>query len=211
MALLAVIGERGTYVTEVLPAVVVLGLGLATTVAPLSATAVGAAPVGQAGVASAVNNDVARVGGLVAVAILPAAAGITGDSYLHPALFLSGFHTAMAVAAAACALGGVVSFLLVRVAPVVRVAPAGRLAPAGRAAPAGRVAPAAPGPPHAAGAFVCGVDGPPLWPDPDRRPATRGTGGRRLGRLRRIVSAPRPAGPRRGNRGASDLDRREGE
>ena len=78
---LALLGRAATdarYVSGVLPGVVVLGLGLATTVAPLTATALGALPDGHAGLASAVNNDVARLGGLVAVAVLPALAGITG-------------------------------------------------------------------------------------------------------------------------------------
>ena len=66
-----------------LPGVIVLGIGLATMVAPLTATAMGAVPGEHAGLASAVNNDVARVGGLIAVAVLPAIAGITGSSYLH--------------------------------------------------------------------------------------------------------------------------------
>ena len=73
---LALLGRAATdasYVSGVLPGVVVLGLGLATTVAPLTATALGALPDGHAGLASAVNNDVARLGGLVAVAVLPVA------------------------------------------------------------------------------------------------------------------------------------------
>ena len=72
------------YLTQVLPAVLVFGLGLAINVAPLTATALAAAPAEHAGIASAVNNDVARAGGLIAVAILPVLAGITGDGYLHP-------------------------------------------------------------------------------------------------------------------------------
>jgi EmrB/QacA subfamily drug resistance transporter len=97
------------YVTGVLPGVVVLGLGLATTVAPLTATALGAIPVEHSGLASAFNNDVARIGGLLAVAVLPAASGISGHSYLHPAQFAVGFRTSIDVAAACCALGGVLA------------------------------------------------------------------------------------------------------
>ena len=63
--------RSGDYLTEVLPAVLVLGLGLVLTVAPLTTTAMVSAPAEHAGMASAVNNDVARTGGLVAVAILP--------------------------------------------------------------------------------------------------------------------------------------------
>jgi EmrB/QacA subfamily drug resistance transporter len=99
----------GNYLTEVLPAVVVFGLGLAVTVAPLTATALGAVPAQHAGVASAVNNDVARVAGLIVVAVLPALAGITGDSYLNPVQLGTGFRTAMLVAAATCLAGGVLA------------------------------------------------------------------------------------------------------
>ena len=65
----------GSYVTQVLPAVVVFGAGLAITVAPLTSTALGAAPAEHAGVASAVNNVVARAGGLLAVARAPPPGG----------------------------------------------------------------------------------------------------------------------------------------
>lgn len=99
----------GDYLTEVLPAVVVFGVGLAVTVAPLTATALGAAPTRHAGVASAVNNDVARVAGLIVVAVLPALAGITGDSYLNPVQLGTGFRTAMLVAAATCLAGGLLA------------------------------------------------------------------------------------------------------
>jgi EmrB/QacA subfamily drug resistance transporter len=104
----------GSYLTEVLPAVIVFGLGLAITVAPLTSTALSSAPVEQAGVASAVNNDVARTAGLIAVAVLPAAAGITGATYLDPASLADGFHTAVLISAVACALGGLLAALTIR-------------------------------------------------------------------------------------------------
>lgn len=107
--LLVRLAADGNYLTEVLPAVVVFGLGLAVTVAPLTATALGAAPAQRAGVASAVNNDVARVAGLIVVAVLPALAGIRGDSYLNPVQLGSGFRTAMLVAAATCVAGGLLA------------------------------------------------------------------------------------------------------
>ena len=102
LALLTRITASGGYLTEVLPAVLVLGAGLALTVAPLTATVLAAAPTDRAGVASAINNDVARTAGLIAVAVLPAAAGITGSSYLNPGEFASGFQTAVLIAAGAC-------------------------------------------------------------------------------------------------------------
>jgi EmrB/QacA subfamily drug resistance transporter len=114
IALLVRINENGDYLTQVLPGVLVLGLGLATTVAPLTSTALGAVPASRSGVASAVNNDVARAAGLIAVAVLPAAAGITGASYLHPAEFSSGFHQAAVMSAVLCVVGGLLSAVSIR-------------------------------------------------------------------------------------------------
>jgi EmrB/QacA subfamily drug resistance transporter len=108
------VGGSGNYLTAVLPAVVAFGLGVAIMVAPLTATAMSAAPADHAGVASAVNNDVARAAGLIAVAVLPALAGITGDSYLHPAALAHGFKVAAMIAAVFCAAGGVLAALTIR-------------------------------------------------------------------------------------------------
>jgi predicted MFS family arabinose efflux permease len=108
------IGGPGGYVSEVLPAVLVFGLGVAIMVAPLTATALAAAPAEHAGVASAVNNDVARAAGLIAVAVLPALAGISGESYLHPAALAHGFKMAAMIAAVFCAAGGVLAALTIR-------------------------------------------------------------------------------------------------
>ena len=94
LLLFARISDSGDYLTAVLPGAVVFGFGVAIMVAPLTATALAAAPAEHAGVASAVNNDVARAASLIAVAILPALAGITGDSYLHPAALAHGFREA---------------------------------------------------------------------------------------------------------------------
>jgi hypothetical protein len=91
----------------------VFSLGLVTTVAPLTAAVLAAAPVGNAGLASAVNNAVARAAGLIAVAALPAMAGVTGSAYLHPAVFSSGFQTGVLIAAALCASGGVVALVTI--------------------------------------------------------------------------------------------------
>src|SRR5262249_18301836 len=84
------------------------------TVAPLTATVLAAAPARHAGMASAVNNDVARAAGLIAVAVLPAAAGITGSAYLQPDRFSSGFHMASLIAGALCVLGGVLAAATIR-------------------------------------------------------------------------------------------------
>jgi hypothetical protein len=111
---LRMIGPSGNYLSEVLPGVLVLAAGLAITVAPLTSTALSSAPVEHAGMASAVNNDVARAGGLIAVAVLPALAGLTGHSYVHPLEFLAGFRHAVDYAGAAAALGGLLAAVLIR-------------------------------------------------------------------------------------------------
>ena len=114
LALMVLVTHGHNYLLWVLPAVLVLGAGLATTVAPLTATAMSSATQEHAGLASAVNNDVARVGGLLAVAVLPVVAGITGSAYLHPAALSAGFRTAMVIAAVACVLGGVLAGFTIR-------------------------------------------------------------------------------------------------
>jgi len=109
LAMLAFATSGSSYWVYVLPAVIVFGLGLAITVAPLTATAMSSAPAEHSGIASAVNNDVARFGGLLAVAVLPALAGITGTSYLHPDALAAGFRTAVFISGALCAAGGVLA------------------------------------------------------------------------------------------------------
>ena len=113
MALYVRVGASSSYVPDVLPAVVVFAIGLSLTVAPLTATVLAAAPEHQVGVASAVNNDVARIAGLLAVAVLPGLAGITQSAYSDPARLSTGFHHAVVIAAALCAFGGVLSWLFI--------------------------------------------------------------------------------------------------
>jgi EmrB/QacA subfamily drug resistance transporter len=113
LALLARIGADASYLSDVLPALLVFGLGLSATVAPLTATVLAAAPAHQVGVASAVNNDIARAAGLLAIAVLPGLAGITPHAYQHPAELSAGFHHAVLIAAGLCALGGLLSAVLI--------------------------------------------------------------------------------------------------
>lgn len=107
--------DAGTgWVTGVLPGSVLFGLGMAATVAPLTATVLGAAPDHLAGVASGVNNAVARAGQLLAVAALPLVVGLSGDDYARPDAFTDGYALAMRVCAGLLAVGGLVSFLTIR-------------------------------------------------------------------------------------------------
>jgi MFS family permease len=117
LALLVRVPESSSYVTGVLPAVLVIAIGLATTVAPLTATALNSVSESHAGLASAVNNDVARIGYLIAVAVLPALGGITGLSYLHAHALAHGFQRAVLVAGSWCVIGGVVAAVGIRNPP----------------------------------------------------------------------------------------------
>src|ERR1019366_1451517 len=107
--LLTRIGVHASYLADVLPAVVIFGLGLAMTVAPLTATVRASADVRHAGVARGGNTAVARAAGLLAVAGLPAAAGLGAASYHSPVLFSAGFRTAMLICAGLLLLGSLLS------------------------------------------------------------------------------------------------------
>jgi EmrB/QacA subfamily drug resistance transporter len=98
------------YVESVLPAVTVFGIGLTLVVAPVTATVLAAADERHAGIASGINNAVARVAGLLAVAVLPVIVGLTGDSFYDAAEMTDGFHTAMVVCAVLAALGGILAW-----------------------------------------------------------------------------------------------------
>jgi EmrB/QacA subfamily drug resistance transporter len=106
--LLAGIDSSSPYVTAVLPGIVLFGLGLSVTVAPLTTTALAAAPDRLAGVASGVNNAVARIAGLLAVAVIPLAAGV-GASLTDPVTLQPANQAAMVLCAGLLAAGALVS------------------------------------------------------------------------------------------------------
>lgn len=114
MLLLIRVGPAANYLTEVFPAVAVIGLGLSTTVAPLTSAALSTVPGEHAGIASGVNNDVARTAGLLAVAVLPALAGISGVDYRIPGAFDTGFTHAAVICACLAAAAGVLAAFTIR-------------------------------------------------------------------------------------------------
>jgi EmrB/QacA subfamily drug resistance transporter len=95
------IGPQAGYWTAVFPVAVLFGLGLASLLPPLTATAMNSAPDSQAGLASGVNNAVARVAGLLWIAALPPITGLTGAAYTHPEQFRTSFAQISWICAAA--------------------------------------------------------------------------------------------------------------
>ncbi len=113
LGLFSRVDAGSTYATSVLPGAVVFGLGLALTVAPLTATVLASVDERHLGIGSGVNNAVARVAGLLAVALLPALVGLDTES---PARFSAGFEDAMGIAAGICVLGAGVALATIRTA-----------------------------------------------------------------------------------------------
>ena len=118
VAWLSLVGADTSYWLGVLPPVCVFGLGLALMVAPLTMTVLAAAPDERAGIASGVNNAVARAGSLLAVAALPVAVGLGGDQYADPVAFDDAYGKAMLACAVLLAVGGVISWLTITHGPV---------------------------------------------------------------------------------------------
>ncbi|MCZ2810137.1 MFS transporter [Modestobacter sp. VKM Ac-2979] len=108
------VGPGSSYWVDVLPGSLGLGLGMSLVVAPLTATVLGAAPDHLAGVASGVNNAVARAANLLAIAALPVAVGLSGDDHTDAASFSSGYSLAVGLCAGVMVLGAAVSWATVR-------------------------------------------------------------------------------------------------
>jgi EmrB/QacA subfamily drug resistance transporter len=154
LLLMTTIEPGASYLTGILPAIVVFGAGLTLVVAPVTATVLAAAPASHSGIASGVNNAVARVAGLLAVAVLPALAGVTGDAFYDPQKLTSGFHTAMIACAALAALGGAIAWLTIST-EVLHAEPEPG---------------AAQEPSHEE--YSCAIEGPPLRPGREQEPRT---------------------------------------
>lgn len=113
MLLMTQINPGDSYLGSIFPAVVVFGLGLTLVVSPVTATVLAAADERHSGIASGVNNAVARVAGLLAVAVLPLIAGITGLRFYHKATLTHGFHVAMVASAILAVVGGVIAWFTI--------------------------------------------------------------------------------------------------
>ena len=111
--LFARVGPGETYLATVLPAAIIFGIGLTLTVAPLTSAVLAAVKVRHAGIASGINNAVARIAGLLAIALLPLAAGMAGTSE-DPAAFTDAYRKAILIAGVLCILGAINSWLTIR-------------------------------------------------------------------------------------------------
>jgi EmrB/QacA subfamily drug resistance transporter len=147
MLLMLRIDQASSYVGGVLPAVIVFGLGLAATVAPVTATVLAAVEDEHAGLASGVNNAVARTAQLIAVAVLPLAVGLTDETFADPPAFTDAFHLAMALTAGLSVIGAVIAWTSIR-ADILEEPPAEPGAPA----------------PVVRQHHTCGIAGPPARP-----------------------------------------------
>jgi EmrB/QacA subfamily drug resistance transporter len=155
MLMMTTIDPGDSYVGSILPAIIVFGVGLTLVVAPITATVLAAADERHAGVASGVNNAVARTAGLAAVAALPLIVGLTGADYEDPAAMTDAFHGAVLACAVLALAGGVLAWLTIS-NDVLHTVPAGAEAD-------GDV------PDRAATDFNCGVAGTPMRPAREAR------------------------------------------
>jgi EmrB/QacA subfamily drug resistance transporter len=114
MVLMVRIDGDGTYLTHVLPALLVFSVGLTLTVAPLTSTVLAAADARHAGVASGVNNAVSRTAGLLAVAGLPLVAGFDASAEVAGGALVDGFHRATLVGAGLALAGAAIAWLTIR-------------------------------------------------------------------------------------------------
>jgi len=111
--LLAGIPADAAFLTEVLPGVIVFGAGVTLLVTPLTATVLAAAPASHVGLASGVNNAVARAAGLISVAALPGMVGLNVAGALAPETFAVGYPRAMWWCVGLLLAGGLVAWVFV--------------------------------------------------------------------------------------------------
>lgn len=102
------------YLLDVLPGIAVFGLGMSTLVAPLTAAVMASAPPSEVGLASGVNNAVARSAALLTVAVLPPLVGLTGDRYRIAQVVTHSYRSVVAICCVLLALGAAVVAFTVR-------------------------------------------------------------------------------------------------
>jgi EmrB/QacA subfamily drug resistance transporter len=112
--LLIQVGADASYWRNVFGPVLIVGVGMTLLVAPLTASVLAAAPNHLAGVASGINNAVARSGGLLAVAALPLVAGLSGDEYGNPRALTHAYRIAVGVCTVLLVLSAVLAFTFLR-------------------------------------------------------------------------------------------------
>ncbi|MCI3275017.1 MFS transporter [Streptomyces cylindrosporus] len=117
MLLMLRVGPGASYLADVLPALLVLGAGMVTLVAPLTSTVLGSVDTARAGLASGINNAAARAAGLIAVAALPLLAGMGPEAYRSATAFDDAFHKAMLICAGVLVAGSATAFATVRSLP----------------------------------------------------------------------------------------------
>jgi EmrB/QacA subfamily drug resistance transporter len=141
LLLLTRIGLDASWLPDVLPGAVLVGLGLVTFVAPLSATVMGSVSADHVSVASGVNNAIARTASLASLALIPVVSGLT--SAVGAAEVTDAVRTSLVITAVIAAAAAPISFVGL-----------GRRVPSARSARR----------------HYCPVDGPPLQPDPSECP-----------------------------------------
>ncbi|MFJ3823155.1 MFS transporter [Streptomyces nodosus] len=117
MLLMLRVGKHASYAGDVLPALLVMGAGMVTLVAPLTATLLASVDTARAGLASGINNAAARAAGLVAVAALPLLTGMGPEAPQMPDAFDAAFRRAMPLCAAVLVAGAVLALATVRRPP----------------------------------------------------------------------------------------------
>ncbi|MGH3457006.1 MFS transporter [Aeromicrobium sp.] len=106
--------DADASIVDVIVPGIVFGIGLTILVAPLTTSVLASAPADQTGIASGINNAVARTAALLAVAAIPPLAGIAGADFASPEVFSPGYRTGMMICAGMLAAAGVFAALMIQ-------------------------------------------------------------------------------------------------